>query len=89
MNTLLLDALTPINWPTFAILSARVAGLVLSAPIWSGYFVPKTVRLAFAVLLTLLLLPATSPVAVPEGMAMLPLMMAGELLLGVAIGMAA
>ena len=89
MNTALLDALAPINWPTFAILSARVAGLVLAAPIWSGSFVPKTVRLAFAVVLTLLLLPATPPVPVPEEMVLLPLLMAGELLLGVAIGVTA
>jgi flagellar biosynthetic protein FliR len=89
MNPSFLDALAPINWPTFAILSARVAGLVLSAPIWSGRVVPKTVRLAFAVLLTLLLLPAVPPVVVPEGVVLLPLLMASELLLGVAMGVAA
>ncbi len=89
MNPSLLDVLAPINWPTFAILSARVAGLVLSAPLWSGRFVPKTIRLAFAVLLTLLLLPVAPTGAAPEGVVLMPLLMAGELLLGVAIGVTA
>jgi len=45
------------DWPTFVLVSARLSGLFLAAPLWSMTGVPKTVRSAAVVLLSVVLLP--------------------------------
>ena len=90
MNPLsLAQALQPVNWPLFVLVSARVAGVMLTAPVWSMTTIPGTVRGAIAVVITLALLPAVPnvPVAVDGMSVLVPLVT--ELLLGIAIGMTA
>ena len=84
-----LDALAPEYWPTFALVSARVAGVVIVAPVWSMRGVPRTIRGAFAILLTVALLPTVSPATLPEHLLGLPILLGSELILGVVIGLSA
>lgn len=73
--------------PAFVLVSARVSGLFMAAPIWSMAGVPRTVRGAAVVLLSILLLPAIGPVApLPDDMMVMSMVLAGEVLMGVAIG---
>ena len=51
--------------------------------------VPRTIRGAFAVVLTMVLLPTVSPPMLPADVLMLPILLGSELLLGVAIGLTA
>ncbi len=91
MNTSMpfLDVLAPEYWPAFALVSARVAGVMVVAPVWSMRAVPRTIRGAFAILLTVALLPTISPAALPEEMLAFPILLGSELLFGVAIGLTA
>ena len=90
MNQLtLVDALQPINWPNFAFVSARVAGLMTVAPLWAMTVVPARLRGAIAVVLSLALLPLVPPVEWPIDGPSLVVPLAAELLLGLAIGLAA
>lgn len=73
--------------PAFVLVSARVSGLFLTAPIWSMAGVPRSVRGAAVVLLSVLLLPAVGPIApLPDDMMVMATILAGETLMGVAIG---
>lgn len=83
------DIVAPQNWPAFVMLSARVSGLLLVAPVWSMRAIPRAVRGAFGVVLTVTLLPTVPGSAVPEELLALPIAIASELLFGVAIGLAA
>ena len=85
----LLELMSPQQWPAFVLLTARVAGLLLVAPVWSMRAVPRTVRGAFAVLITAALLPTLPTAAVPEEVFALPVVIGSELLIGIAIGLAA
>jgi len=76
------------DWPGFVLVSARVAGLFLVEPLWSMTAVPKTVRGAVAVVLSVVLLPTIHPVtALPDDMVAMAMVLAGETLFGVAMGM--
>jgi flagellar biosynthetic protein FliR len=85
----LVEALAPINWPTFAFVSARVAGLMSVAPLWAMTVVPARLRGAIAVVLTLALVPLVPAVQLPIDGPSLVVPLAGELLLGLAIGLSA
>ncbi len=85
----LVEALQPMHWPTFAFISARVAGLMSVAPMWSMMVVPAKLRGAIAVVLTLALLPLSPPMTMPIDAPSLVVPLATELLLGIAIGLAA
>lgn len=65
----------------------RVAGLMLIAPLFSARMVPRMVRAALAVLLTVLLVPALPPV--PSTMIVGPAELATELIVGLGIGLGA
>jgi flagellar biosynthetic protein FliR len=84
-----LAVLEPARWPLLALISARVIGLLLIAPVWSLRPVPVRVRGAAAVVFSAGLLPVAirvTPVAGPEA----PLLaLATEFLLGLTIGLAA
>lgn len=82
-------ALTPERWPTFALLTGRIGGLMLTAPAWSGTSLPALVRTAVTVVLALLLLPMAPAVAMPEHVLDLPLPMAAEIAIGLVIGLSA
>ncbi len=76
------------DWPAFVLVSARVAGLFLTAPLWSTTGLPRSVRSAAAVLFSVALVPAVLPVApIPDDVLAAAVMLAGETLLGLAIGL--
>ncbi|MEO8633738.1 MAG: flagellar biosynthetic protein FliR [Gemmatimonadales bacterium] len=76
------------DWPTFVLISARVSGLFFAAPLWSMTELPKSVRGALAVLLSVILLPVVArPPALPDDMLAMSMILAGETLLGIAIGL--
>lgn len=85
-----MEALRPVNWPLFALVSARLAGLMLTAPLWSMRFVPMQARAAMTVVLAVALMPLVPAEVRPapgEPLAFLALV--PELLLGLAIGLTA
>lgn len=90
MNPALLNgALAPELWPTFALLTARVGGLMLTAPLWSMAALPRAVRAAVAVLLAVVLLPTAPRAVLPEEPIGLAIPVAMELLVGLLIGLVA
>lgn len=89
MDDTLLATLMPSGWPTFALVSARVAGVVMTAPVWTQRTVPARIRGAFAVVLTVLLVPMVPRVALPDQVLALPIPIMSELLIGAAMGLVA
>ena len=85
----MLDVLDPLTWPTFVLVSARVAGLAVTAPLWALRSVPRSVKGAFAVVLTIALLPLAPPLQGDVEILVVPIALAAELLIGVAIGLSA
>ncbi|MDM7914794.1 MAG: flagellar biosynthetic protein FliR [Candidatus Eisenbacteria bacterium] len=85
----LVELLAPDRWPTFAFVSARVGGLMIAAPLWSLSALPRVARAAIALLITILLLPLAPTAAMPEQAIELPLPLAMEFLLGLAVGLTA
>ncbi len=83
----LVELLAPVAWPTFVLVSARVVGLMLVAPLWSMAGIPATIRGAIAVALSLALVPTVRPVTLPPDFVAWPFPLAGELVLGLAIGL--
>jgi flagellar biosynthetic protein FliR len=83
------QALTPERWPALIYVTARVTGLMLSAPLWSMATMPASIRAAVTVALSVLLLPVTPHVAVPTQPFDMPLPLAFEGLIGVATGLTA
>lgn len=84
-----LDLLQPEHWPLLALVSARVVGLMLFAPLWSLRALTTRVRGAAAVVFSAGLLPIAIAHAPPQGPGAPILALATELLLGSAIGLAA
>src|ERR1700754_3820142 len=72
----------------FAVVLARVGGLVSFAPFWSMRAVPKRVRAALALVMALVITPAVMPrlATPPTDMLNLTLVIMGELLIGCALG---
>lgn len=83
----LANALQPIHWPLFVLVSARVVGVMLIAPVWSMATIPASIRGALAVVVSLAILPGVpdTPVAVDGVSVLAPL--ATEIVLGLAIGL--
>ena len=79
----------PGRWPVFALISARVSGMVLIAPLWSMPGMPRAVRAGVVVLLSLLLMPLAPQLRVPDATLALPLPIAGEVMVGLLIGLTA
>lgn len=72
----------------FAVVLARVGGLVSFAPFWSHRAVPKRVRATLALVLALIVTPVVAPrlETPPTEMLGLALVIIGELLIGCALG---
>lgn len=88
MNGLsLVQALQPAHWPTLVLVSARIVGLMLAAPLWSMSGVPKSFRSALVIVFTLIVLPTVQPGRLPPDYLGLALPLASELALGLAIGL--
>lgn len=84
----LLDLVGVQDMPAFVLVSARVSGLFLAAPLWSMAGMPKSVRAAAAVLLSVILLPALGPVPrLPDDQLAMSVILASETLVGLAIGL--
>ncbi|HTS87707.1 MAG TPA: flagellar biosynthetic protein FliR [Gemmatimonadales bacterium] len=84
----LLDQVGIQNWPAFVLVSARVAGLFMVEPLWAITAVPRTVRGAMAVVFSVALLPTlTAAPRLPDDMIAMSLLLGGETLLGMAMGM--
>lgn len=89
MPDFLNQAFAPDRWPVFVLISARVAGMMFAAPLWSMTALPHQARAAITVLLSLLLLPLAPALAAPERVLDLPIPLAIELVIGIAIGLTA
>jgi flagellar biosynthetic protein FliR len=83
---------------TFMLVLGRTSGLVISAPFWGSRVVPGLVRGWVAVVLSAAVYPFVQTVSFPAGQAtttesaaivLLVLTLAGEILLGIALGWAA
>jgi flagellar biosynthetic protein FliR len=81
--------LRPDAWPTFVFVSARLSGLMFIAPLWSMTALPRFARAAVVVVISMLLLPLSPPAALPAQILELPLPLAMEIVIGVAIGLSA
>ena len=79
----------PERWPTFAFVTTRVSGFMLTAPLWSMATLPRLWRAAFVVLLSVMLLPLVPGVVVPAHTLDAPLPLVMELVVGVVIGLTA
>ena len=89
MTDALTAMLAPQRWPTFVLITARLSGLMMTAPLWSMTALPRVVRGAITVVLAAVLLPLADPARVPEHVLELPFPVASELLVGIVIGLAA
>jgi flagellar biosynthesis protein FliR len=78
---------TPLILFTFVL--ARVSGVVMSAPIFSGSFIPRQVRVFLAVGIAIILLPTQwgAPIDAPRNLPDFTILMAGELLVGLVLGL--
>lgn len=74
--------------PTFALVLARMGGVVLAAPVFGTAAIPRGIKVYFVVAMTLAVLPAVAP-RVDAGLTLgdALLGMVGELAIGVALGM--
>ena len=89
MTQSLVNALAPIHWPVLILVSARVIGLMLVAPVWSMTTIPTSVRGAIAVVVSLAILPGVPDVSVAMDGISLIAPVGTELILGLAIGLSA
>jgi flagellar biosynthetic protein FliR len=81
--------LAPGSWASFVMISTRLAGVMLVAPFWSMIALPRSVRGAIVVVLAAILVPTSPRAAFPERALEIPVPLATELLIGVAIGIGA
>ncbi|HEX6038397.1 flagellar biosynthetic protein FliR [Longimicrobium sp.] len=84
-----LGVLDPASFAALVLVSSRVGGLVLVAPVFSAKTVPVRVRTMLVILLSLLLRPAVLGAAPAEGLAVTPVAVLGEVMAGLAIGLGA
>lgn len=83
----LVDFITA-NAPAFIFVLVRTASIILAAPIFGAVMVPMQVKMGLSLILTLAIVPIVGPVAMPQTMVGLALGFAGEMLIGLTIGMA-
>jgi flagellar biosynthesis protein FliR len=81
--------MAPGRWPAFVLVSARLSGLMMIAPLWSMTNLPRLARAAITVLLSVMLLPSVPALTLPDQVLALPLPLAMELIVGLVIGLTA
>ncbi len=86
---LLTEVLAPGRWPAFALVSARLSGLMFTAPLWSMTNLPNRARAAITVVLSVVLLPSVPATRIPDELLALPLPFALEMVVGIVIGLTA
>jgi len=74
--------------PTFVLAFFRVAGMMLTVPLFGSARIPRRLKVMFALVLTASLVPTLKPVTLPATTWQLSAGIAGELLFGLAIGTA-
>lgn len=89
MESAISTLFAPGSWPTFVLLSTRLAGLMVIAPFWSLASIPRTVRGALIVVLAGLLLPTSPKAAFPQQVLSIPIPLLSEFVIGLGIGLAA
>lgn len=80
---------SPGSWPTFVMISARLAGLMMLAPFWSLVSIPRTVRGSIIVVMAALLVPVSPSAAFPDHVLSIPMPLMAEFVVGLGIGLAA
>ena len=86
LSASLLQQLNPIQWPMLVVVSTRLCGVMLIAPMWSGAQIPVTVRAAIIALFALTIVPTVPAATLPEAWELLPVPLLTELVIGLAIG---
>lgn len=81
--------LMPSHWPTFVMITARLGGLMISAPLWSMTTIPPALRAAITVVLAAVLLPLAPAAPPPVDVLGMPLPFMAEMAIGLVIGLAA
>lgn len=76
------------NYSTFLFVMVRTGSILLAAPIFGALNVPMQVKLGLTLMVALLLTPLTPQVPMPATLVGLTVAMAGEVLIGAAIGLA-
>jgi flagellar biosynthetic protein FliR len=89
MDPTLSHVFLPASWPAFVLISCRLAGLMVTAPLWSLASIPRTVRGALIVVLAAVLVPLAPPVGFPADALSVSLPMMSELVVGLGIGLTA
>jgi flagellar biosynthetic protein FliR len=84
-----LGVLDPASFGALVLVSSRVGGMVLVAPVFSAKTVPMKVRTMLVILLSLLLRPAVLAAAPAEALRVTPGAVLGEVMAGFAIGLGA
>lgn len=74
--------------PTFVLAFFRIAGVMLVAPLFGSARISRRVKLLFALILALGVVPALGPAVLPDSIWQLTGGIAGELIFGLAIGTA-
>jgi len=89
MPDFITEILSPQNWPTFVFISARLGGMMFSAPLWSMLAWPHRARVATTILLAILLVPGAPRTVLSDRMLDLPFGLVMEMLVGLVIGLTA
>jgi len=89
MRDALFEVLAPGRWPALVLVTARMGGLMLVAPLWSMSTMPRMLRAALTVVLAVALLPHTPLVPDPERVVDIPLPLVLEFVVGIAVGLTA
>lgn len=76
------------NYSTFLFVLVRTGAILLAAPIFGAMNIPMQVKLGLTLMVALLLTPLTPQVPMPATLVGLAISVAGEVLIGAAIGLA-
>ncbi len=76
------------NYSTFLFVLARTGAILMTAPIFGAFNIPMQVKLGLVLLLSLLLTPLAPAVAAPQALTGIIVSLAGEIMIGAAIGLA-
>lgn len=76
------------NYSTFIFVLVRTGAILMTAPIFGAFNIPMQLKLAFALLLAVLLTPLAPAAPMPQTLAGVVMSLAGEVMIGAAIGLA-
>lgn len=73
--------------PTLIFIFLRVGSIIMMAPVVGGVQTPMQLKLGLIIIISLIMLPLTPPVLMPANLVGLTFAVAGEVLIGITIGM--